>query len=88
MCADLNVSLSSTSDAPLIVHGMKTLRALWIDESGQGLTEYAILLGAVSMAGVAALKFAGNGLPNSFNNASANLSGSGHLDMALHDVGQ
>ena len=65
---------------------MKTLRALWIDESGQGLAEYAILLGAVSRAGVAALKFAGNGVSNSFTNASTNLTGADHVNMALQEV--
>lgn len=46
-----------------------TLKALWKDESGQGLTEYALLVALVSLGLILLLGSYRNALGNVFRNA-------------------
>ncbi len=50
------------------------LLKLWRDESGQDLTEYALLLVLIALAAVASVQTLGNAINNVFNNAFTNLS--------------
>lgn len=43
------------------------LRALWRDESGQGLVEYALIIALVAIAVIAALALLGDRIGNIFN---------------------
>ena len=46
------------------------LRALWNDESGQGLTEYALLIALVSLGLITLLGLYRNAIGNVFKNAT------------------
>lgn len=46
------------------------LRALWHDESGQGLTEYALLIALVSLGLITLLGLYRNAIGNVFKNAT------------------
>jgi pilus assembly protein Flp/PilA len=52
----------------------KLPRRLWRDESGQDLTEYALLLGLISLSAIVAMNSLAQAISNVFTNASANLS--------------
>ena len=52
-------------------HGRLLLACL--DEEGQDLTEYALLLVLISLIAVASLKTAGQAISDAFSNAAANL---------------
>ena len=53
---------------------MRTLvRALWSDESGQGLVEYALIIALVAVGLIAILLVLRNGIGNVFNNAATQL---------------
>jgi pilus assembly protein Flp/PilA len=47
---------------------------LWIDEEGQDLTEYALLIVLIALVAAAALKTIGSAINNIFSNAASNLS--------------
>jgi pilus assembly protein Flp/PilA len=49
------------------------LRALWRDESGQGLVEYALIIALVAIAVIAALVLLGNRIGNIFNDIGEQL---------------
>jgi len=49
------------------------LRGLWKDESGQDLTEYALLMVLIALVAVASMKTLGTTVSNVFSNAAANL---------------
>ncbi len=51
------------------------LRNLWSDESGQGLTEYALLIALVSLGLITLLGLYRNAIGNVFKNATAVLNG-------------
>jgi len=51
------------------------VKKLWLDESGQDLTEYALLLVLLSLAAIASLSALGNVINGVFSNAAKNLSG-------------
>jgi pilus assembly protein Flp/PilA len=46
---------------------------LWKDQSGQDLTEYALLLVLVALAAVTMMNTLANGIKNVYSNAAANL---------------
>lgn len=52
------------------------LYRLWKDESGQDLTEYALLLVLIALAAIAAINGIATSIENVFNSASSNLSSS------------
>jgi Flp pilus assembly pilin Flp len=52
---------------------MQTLKALWEDEEGQDLTEYALLLVLISLIAIASLNTVGQSVSNVFSNAAANM---------------
>ena len=47
--------------------------ALWADESGQDLVEYALLVALIAIIVIAALRILGPVIANVFNNISGNL---------------
>ena len=49
---------------------------LWQDETGQDLTEYALLLVLIALAAITAIKGIATSIENVFNSASSNLSSS------------
>jgi pilus assembly protein Flp/PilA len=49
------------------------VRALWSDESGQGLVEYALIIALVAVGLIAILLVLRNGIGNVFNNAATQL---------------
>jgi len=51
----------------------KLMTRLWIDESGQDLVEYALLVALLALAAVATLGTLANTIKNVFNNAANNL---------------
>jgi pilus assembly protein Flp/PilA len=51
------------------------LKALWSDESGQGLTEYALLIALVSLGLIVLLGNYRNAIGNVFKNATNVLNG-------------
>ena len=54
---------------------MKNLvRRLWQDETGQDLTEYALLLVLIALVCVVTIKTLGQAISNVYTNASTNLS--------------
>ena len=54
---------------------MKNLvRRLWQDETGQDLTEYALLLVLIALVCVITIKTLGQAISNVYTNASTNLS--------------
>jgi len=52
----------------------RILHRLWSEESGQDLTEYALLLVMLSLVAVASMGTIANTIKNVFSNAAANLS--------------
>ena len=48
-------------------------RALWSDDSGQGLVEYALIVALVAVGLVAILLILRNGIGDVFNNAATQL---------------
>ncbi|MGH9703268.1 MAG: Flp family type IVb pilin [Candidatus Acidiferrales bacterium] len=52
----------------------RILHRLWREESGQDLTEYALLLVMLSLVAVASMGKIANTIKNVFSNAAANLS--------------
>ena len=48
-------------------------RALWSDESGQGLVEYALIIALVAVGLIAILLVLRNSIGNVFNNAATQL---------------
>ena len=46
---------------------------LWKDESGQDLTEYALLLVLIALAAITSMKALASTINNVFSNAAANL---------------
>ena len=57
--------------------------ALWSDESGQGLTEYALIIGLVSVALVFLLVAMSNELGRVFNAIVDQLNGAGPTQQAV-----
>lgn len=53
------------------------IRQLWQDESGQDLTEYALLLSLIALGAIAAMKSLGGAINNTFGSAVSNLSSAG-----------
>jgi len=51
------------------------LRTLWGDESGQGLTEYALLIALVSLGLITLIGLYRNAIGNVFKNATTVLNG-------------
>jgi pilus assembly protein Flp/PilA len=49
------------------------LKQLWSDESGQDLSEYALLLVLISLVAIASLRVAGEAVSDVFSNTAANL---------------
>jgi len=53
------------------------LEALWADESGQDLVEYALLVALIAIIVIAALKVLGPIIATVFNNIATNLQNAG-----------
>ena len=51
----------------------KLLLRLWTEESGQDLTEYALLVVLLALAAIAAMNSLGSAINNVFSNAASNL---------------
>ncbi len=51
----------------------KLLMRLWTEESGQDLTEYALLVVLLALAAIAAMNSLGSAINNVFSNAASNL---------------
>lgn len=49
------------------------LKNLWNDETGQDLTEYALLMVLIALVAIAAMGKLGETISNVFSNAAANL---------------
>jgi Flp pilus assembly pilin Flp len=58
------------------------LKALWTDESGQGLTEYALLIALVSLGLITLLTAYRNAIGNVFKNARNVLQGNSAINQA------
>ncbi len=52
----------------------KNLRIMLLDEGGQGLVEYALIIALVSVVAIVALQFLGKKASNTLNNAANQLS--------------
>ena len=52
---------------------MKTLETILRDDAGQGLVEYALIIGLVSIIALAALSLLGGNSNNSLSNAANDL---------------
>jgi pilus assembly protein Flp/PilA len=52
-------------------------KALWADESGQDLVEYALLVALIAIIVIAALKILGPIIATVFNNIATNLQNAG-----------
>jgi pilus assembly protein Flp/PilA len=52
---------------------LEQLKALWQDESGQDLTEYALLIVLVALAAVASMKALAKAISTVYSNAATNL---------------
>jgi Flp pilus assembly pilin Flp len=50
------------------------LRPLWIDQEGQDLAEYALLIVLIALIAAATLKTIGSSINNIFSNTASNLS--------------
>jgi pilus assembly protein Flp/PilA len=53
---------------------LNKFNAMLINEDGQGLVEYALIIALVSIVAIAALRTLGNKASNSLNNAANSLS--------------
>ena len=53
------------------------MKALWVDESGQDLVEYALLVALIAIVVIAALKILGPIIATVFNNIATNLQNAG-----------
>ena len=51
------------------------LKRLWIEDEGQDLTEYALLLALIALGAITAMKTLAGTVNNVFTNAAANLTG-------------
>jgi Flp pilus assembly pilin Flp len=60
---------------------MKTLRSLWIDEGGQDLIEYTLLMAFVALASAALFLGAGNSIMGIWTSTNTQLSAA---NAALH----
>jgi pilus assembly protein Flp/PilA len=60
----------------------RMLKALWKDEEGQGLTEYALLLVLVSLGLILVLENFRDELGDVFNNAADELEDAGEIEQA------
>lgn len=47
---------------------MNLIKRLWTEESGQGMTEYALILGGIALAAVAVLFLFGDAIGEMFQN--------------------
>jgi pilus assembly protein Flp/PilA len=54
---------------------MKKMKALFVEEQGQGMTEYGLVLGAVAVAVVIAVGVLGDELKGMFDNIVAKING-------------
>jgi Flp pilus assembly pilin Flp len=52
----------------------KLARRLWHEESGQDLTEYALLLALIALASIASMQALATAISNVYGNAASNLS--------------
>ncbi|UCC23957.1 MAG: hypothetical protein JSU98_09475 [Gemmatimonadales bacterium] len=52
---------------------MDLMKSLWSDESGQGLTEYAVIIALVAVALIAVLIIFRNEIAKTFNRATTEL---------------
>jgi Flp pilus assembly pilin Flp len=53
---------------------MLSFRALLRDDAAQGLVEYALVIGLISLVSITALRFLGTRVTNTIQNAAAHLS--------------
>jgi Flp pilus assembly pilin Flp len=60
----------------------RTLKGLWRDETGQGLTEYALLIALVSLGLIVLLGSYRTALGNVFRNARTVLNGNSTIPQA------
>ena len=58
------------------------VKNLWNDESGQGLTEYALILGLISVVAIAILVAFGEEIARVFNQAGDEMSTAGVAPIA------
>ncbi|MEO7987687.1 MAG: Flp family type IVb pilin [Gemmatimonadales bacterium] len=58
------------------------VKNLWNDESGQGLTEYALLIALVSLGLITLLVSFRNSIGNVFKNATTTLNGNATINQA------
>ena len=56
---------------------VQLFNALMLDESGQDLAEYAILIGLIALAVIVAVRLLGNTISNVFNDIRSTLSTGG-----------
>jgi Flp pilus assembly pilin Flp len=52
---------------------LQMLKALWIQEDGQDLTEYALLMVLVSLVALRSIRVVGSVVNDTFSNASSTL---------------
>jgi len=71
-CAGMNFACYLTIRTGRI----QMIERLWIDEEGQDLVEYGLLLVLVSLGAVAAMGTLASAISDAFSNASSNLSSS------------
>ncbi len=53
---------------------LKNFSKMLVNEDGQGLVEYALIIALVSIVAITALKFLGSKANNTLNNAAGSLS--------------
>ena len=53
---------------------LTNLKSMLIDDEGQGLVEYALIIALVSIVAIAALQFLGHKASNTLSNAATQLS--------------
>jgi pilus assembly protein Flp/PilA len=53
---------------------LSQIRAVFMDESGQGLVEYALIIALVSIVAIASLQVLGSKASNTLSNAANSLS--------------
>jgi len=52
---------------------LKHIKRLWMEQEGQGMAEYGLILALVAVVVIAALKALGTGVKNNFNNVATEL---------------